>query len=144
MRKSRSLLFIIFILLTVCISMHAFESDKLPIEVFDGTSERGKTTLGSLFVYEVKERIRNSSTMRLTNTNEVRIVLRIQTMPKDRDYPDNSIIYTVNWLLAGDTVFPYFLYSTLGYCGRSVYEDAAKSIVADTDSIIEYIKSAFN
>ena len=144
MKNKIFLLFIIFSLITVSFNLYAFESDKLPIEVYDGTPERGQTTLGDLFVYEVKERIRYSSTMRLTNTNEARIVISIQTMPKNPDYPNDSIIYTVNWLLAENKIFPYFVNSTLGYCGRSVYEDAARSIVASTDSIIEDIKKAFN
>jgi hypothetical protein len=100
--------------------------------------------VGRSLVYEIKEEFRKSSGFNLSNSKEGTIKVVISTMPRHRDDPNISTLYSVTWTLSVEGVgLPYYLDGTLGYCGRDVVESSARSIVASTDDLVSYLAEAF-
>lgn len=106
----------------------------------------GDDMVGRSLVYEVKEEFRDSEAFNLVSSTDESIQVIISTMPKNKDNPSISTIYSVKWVYnVEDVSLPYYIDGTLGYCGSDVVESSARSIVASTDElvseIIDYYKS---
>lgn len=100
--------------------------------------------VGRSLVYEIKEEFRNSSGFNLSSSEEGTIRVIVSTMPRYKDDPSISTIYSVKWTLSVDGGgLPYYLDGTLGYCGRDVVESSARSIVASTDELVSDLVDAF-
>lgn len=99
--------------------------------------------VGRSLVYEVKEEFRSSSAFNLVSREGGTIRLIISTMPRYKDDPSISTIYSVKWTLrmVGDG-FPLYVDATLGYCGRDVVKSSARSIVASTDELVSDLVDA--
>ena len=107
--------------------------------------EKSSDTVGRRLVYHVKESIRNSSAMQLTAMNVPRVRIRINTMPKYDDNPNIATMYSVIWLFdAPELSLPYYISSTLGYCGTDVVVESAEDVVANTDALLSSINKMAN
>ena len=80
----------------------------------------------------------------MSSSEEGTIRVIVSTMPRYKDDPGISTIYSVKWTLSVDGGgLPYYLDGTLGYCGRDVVESSARSIVASTDVLVSDLVDAF-
>lgn len=99
--------------------------------------------VGRSLVYEIREEFRSSSGFNLSNSEEQTIRLTIMTMPKYKDNPNISTIYSINWIVYVENQgLPYFLDSVLGFCGSGAVESSARSIVASTDELVSDLVDA--
>lgn len=116
------------------------QTNKYPVEIIENFENDGEQTLAKLFTYEIKESIRESNTMKLNNGTGKRMALLITTLPYN-DFSNNAFIYSVNWIIidSNSDELPIFVNSTLGYCGRNVYEEFAKSIFVQTEDLFREI-----
>ncbi|MFW6026788.1 MAG: hypothetical protein ACOCRX_10645 [Candidatus Woesearchaeota archaeon] len=139
--------FLIFLLLFMVFSVICYATEdeyKFPVEVINATGERDSSILSNIFVYEIKEIIRNSNTMRLSSENEPKIIIQIQTLPRFEEDPEISIIYSAVYLFyLNNLTTPYYYDSSLGFCGRDVYKESAKNIVVILDNLIEELKISY-
>lgn len=131
MKKTLTILFLVIIVLSFSKSLYA-NNQVYPIEVISGNYK--KEILEENFIYSVKENIRKTSNLKLSNSGS-RLIIKIDTYPKDPDYPNDAIIYSVIWLLKTDSNVLY-LENTIGYTGKLVYENTSKNIIAKTDQIL--------
>jgi len=131
MKKTLTILFLVIILLSFSKSLYA-NNEVYPIEVISGNYE--KVILEENFIYSVKENIRKAINLKLSNSGP-RLIIKIDTYPKDPDYPNDSIIYSVIWLVSNESN-TFYLENTIGYTGKLVYENTSKNIVAKTDQIL--------
>jgi hypothetical protein len=99
--------------------------------------------VGQSLVYEVKEEFRDSSRFKLVENNNAFRVL-ISTMPKEKGNKSISTIYSVKWIfVTEEKMLPYYIDSSMGYCGRDVVESSARSIVASTDQVLSDLQDYF-
>jgi aromatic ring-cleaving dioxygenase len=136
--KKTLFLVLVFVLL-FSFSINA-QTNKIPVEIIENFQNDGEGTLARLFTYEIKERIRNSKTMQLNNGSGKRIALLVTTLPHN-DFSNNVFIYSVSWLMINpsSSELPAFVNSTLGYAGKDVYEEYAKSIFIQTEDLFRDI-----
>lgn len=112
----------------------------MPIEV----SASGNDSVGRQLSYFIQQDLSASSTMRLTDSNELRIRLSLITLDADRQSPGYETVYSVVWTwINPKQAFPLFLNQSVGYCGEDRVQQCAETIVADTqsesDSVIRLI-----
>jgi len=94
--------------------------------------------VGQNFIYKIKEGINKSSSMHVTYENEDRFCLSIITLDADKENYGLKTVYSVTYLFKSSTIpFPYYLNSSVGYCGANRVQQCADGIVADTFSQIE-------
>lgn len=97
-------------------------------------------TAGEQLVFQVKERIRQSSGLRLADTGP-RIQMIINTLPRDRENPDLSTVYGVVWVWTpGSSGRQEYFESTLGYAGRNRLDESAADLVAQTDQVADSVR----
>jgi len=100
----------------------------------------GDDNVGRRLIYEIKEGIKESKSMKLSLINELGIKISIVTLEGDRDNPGNYTLYSISFLWNNpEQIFPFYLTSSVGNCGSSRVEDVAKSIVAKTYEQCEQI-----
>lgn len=93
----------------------------------------GDDSVGGRLVYEFKEEIKKSESMSLSLIDELGIRISIITMDSNKSDPGYKTIYSIVWLWnAPGNPFPYYLTSSVGYCGSSRVSEVAKDLVADT------------
>lgn len=135
---SISMVFKIKLLLTSVFLFTTLSFSQVAVEVIDKTEDM----VGRILVYQVKEKFRESNSFVLLMAPEgARIRVIISSMDRfkgDKFFENTSTMYSVVWLLYDDKkmIFPIFLDHTLGFAGRSVIEEAAEGIVANTDKIV--------
>jgi hypothetical protein len=102
----------------------------MPIEV----AHTGDDTVGKKLVYFLKESIQASSSMHLyTSDDSLRIQLSIVTLEDNPKNPGSSSVYSVTWLWNNEqTLWPYYLTSSVGYCGSDRVKSCAESLTAGT------------
>lgn len=139
--KNKIILLILLVFIMFSIRTFSFSEEIIyPIEVVSDISEGN--ILGNNFVHTIKENFREASNMKLKSSGN-RIIVKIDIISKEPNYPNDAIIYSVIWILSDIHNNTYYINNTIGYCGRTVYEDSAKGIVASTDAIIDRIKSQY-
>lgn len=135
----KSLFFILAFILIFSFSIKA-PTDKFPVEIIEHFEGDGEETLAKSFTYEIKNLISNSKIMKLNDGSGARISLLISTLPYN-NFSNDAFIFSVSWLMIdpNSNELPVFVDSTLGYTGRDVYEDLAKSIFIQTENIFRDI-----
>ncbi len=128
-------LFFLFIIFTLNILA---QSEKFAIEIIDNTSDN----VGESLVYQIKEKIRESNSLRLTLKDEGRMQIEIKTLSYEKSQV--LTIYTVIWILKPVGQLPIYYESTLGYVGIDRINNVAISLVAQTDRLIEELKKTLN
>jgi len=122
----RSIIIIIFVLISLTLLA---EDIVMPI-IIDYT---GDDNVGGRLVYELKEGIKKSESMSLSLIDELGIRISIITINSDRNNPGNKTIYSIAWLWnTPGKPFPYYLTSTVGFCGSQRVSETAQGLVADT------------
>lgn len=136
--KKTLFLFLAFILL-VSFPIDA-QSNKVPVEIIEHFKSDGEETLAKLFTYEIKESIRDSNILEISNGSSRRVALLITTLPHS-DFSNNTFIFSVSWLMfdPSSDAPPYFLDSTLGYTSKDVYKESARNIFITTEDLFRDI-----
>jgi hypothetical protein len=126
---------IIVIMLFISLILLA-EDFTMPIMI----ENSGDDSVGRRLIYEIKEGIKESKSMKLSLINELGIKISIVTLEGNRDNPGDYTVYSISFLWNNPKQpFPYYLISSVGYCGSNRVEGVAKSIVAETYEQSEYI-----
>jgi hypothetical protein len=130
------------VLLALCGSVCWAQETRAAVFVEDITQD----VQGHRLAYAVKEQIRRSASMRLTDAEKGSgIQLRLGSINPDGDSnirTSYSLAVTMtNFATPGG--FPLYLDSTGGMCGSAVIEQCANSIVARVDSDLSAIRAAF-
>lgn len=113
------------------------KEERLPVSV-NATAD---DMVGRSLVYKIKEELRRSASMRLVDTDEKGVQLVIVTLPRDSDNPSLSTVYSAVWTLEYGDVYPAYIKSQVGYCGRDAVDSSAVTLVANTDKVYEDFKS---
>lgn len=125
------------ILLVICFNtLLLAQYEKYPVEILDNSYDR----VGESLVYQIKEKLRESNSLRLTIDDENRLQIDIKTM----SYEDSRVltIYSIIWILKPVDQLPIFYDSTLGYVGSDRINNVAISIVAQTDKLLDNLRKA--
>ena len=111
------------------------QNDRLLVKVFHG----GDDIVGRQLVFEFKEALRRSAKFDLAGGNDVSIIeVVVLTLPLNPQAASNAAAYAVSWTLVLDTEpLPYHIDSKLGTCGVDRVESCARTILADTDRVLE-------
>jgi hypothetical protein len=140
--KSVELLLGLFLLMLPLTSI-AQENVPFPIEL----QHTGDDIVGSRLAYYVKEGLRKSSGLTLSDDSDYRIQLSIVTLDPSSNKDGYSTVYSAVWKLKFPTqLYPFFLNQSVGTCGSRRIEDVADGLVADTDKLatdfVRLIKAA--
>jgi hypothetical protein len=137
MKKTLFILLVFIIVFSFSINA---QSNKFPVEIIEHFQGDGEETLARSFTYEIKKLIRNSEIMELNDGTGRRISLLVSTLPYS-DFSNNAFIFSVFWLMidSNSNELPIFVDSTLGYAGKDVYEEFAKSIFIHTEDLFREI-----
>ncbi|HEY4283140.1 MAG TPA: hypothetical protein VGM62_08750 [Chthoniobacterales bacterium] len=99
--------------------------------------------VGDRLVSQVKEKIRESHSMKLVPDNKqercVRLIITTADKePNSEELKGNATIFSAIWviLVENDLSHPRFLGSTTGSCGGKQVTETAANIVAQTDRIV--------
>lgn len=112
----------------------AQNSEPYPVEV----RHSGDDMIGSRLVYQVKELIRSSRSMKLVSNNGARFIINIVSLDHDPNSPGHRSVYSVSILFSFvEGGYPLYLTSLVGYAGSDRVRDAAESLVATADRAIE-------
>lgn len=125
---------LVFLVLFGCLFLandKAITSPKAAIEV----DHTGDDFVGQRLAYQLKEEIRRSSSLRLTNSNEPRLIISIITIDLEKEYKGNWSAYSIAWLVC-NIKSERFITHNVGYCGASRVKEIAESIVAKADKKI--------
>jgi len=117
---------------------HTFGQGSGPVDVV--VQSQASDMVGRRLVYAVKEEIRRSRGMNLVVSDQAGFKIVISTMPKYKDQPNASTIYSVYWLLETGENLPLLLNHTMGYAGTEVVDSSAQGIVASTDEVVSQIR----
>lgn len=116
-------------------SLFALVEETPPLYV--DVQANAKDSLGERLVYKIKELIRKSSRLTLTETEFPRMTVFVSTMPLDNDDPNLAIIYSVIWTgVYASGQREIYLNSQLGKVGSSKLEGTAEGIAAETDRLM--------
>ena len=107
----------------------------VPVEIFHD----GRDQIGTKLVYQIKEIIRQTSGLRLTNSNENRIVVHILTMELECVKPGTLSIYGYTIAAKGKGDYEILLYHSIGACGSKFIDSQAKQLVAVIDEQAEHL-----
>lgn len=120
---------LLLIILILIFSILLAEDFIMPVMV----DYSGDDSVGGRLVYEFKEEIKKSESMRLSLIDEFGIRISIITMDSNKSDTGYSTVYSIVWLwnTPGDP-FPFYLTSSVGYCGSSRVSEVAKDLVAAT------------
>ena len=131
--------FLILIFLSSLFS--AQEAVKYPVEV----SHSGDDIVGGRLAYAVKEKIRNSSSLQMSYSEDARLTVILVTLDQTPDRPGASSCYSfVLCMTNPNNYFPNYITSSVGYCGSSRVTEVADGIVADIDKVVDNIRRAVN
>jgi hypothetical protein len=95
--------------------------------------------VGERLVYNVKELIRKSRSMKLMPSEKETGCLRLIIMTMERlGTSQNIYVYSVTWVasVGGSLEDDYYIDGTLGYCGSTRVTEAAEVIVARTEKLV--------
>lgn len=131
-------LFILTILISyiISISLYAEPTHKIAVEIIS----RSEDQVGTRFVFRIKEKIIGSNIFRQAKVSEPRLQLIISSIERDHDNPGESTVYSIIWTYAESDENPTMLNHTLGVCGADRVGNAAESILAETDKIVEILR----
>ena len=119
---------------------NAPQQGQVAVEVLD----QSDGMVGERLVYFVRESFRRSAAFRLTDTSEPRLQVIITTMPRFKDSPNTSAMYSVVWnLVIGSDASGWttlYMDNTLGYAGSDVAQGSAEDVVARTDKLLSQVR----
>lgn len=124
----------IWLLASFCLHAQA----QVPVEV----EHTGRDSVGQRLAYYVKESLRASRGLELTTDESiVRMQLSIVTLEGNRDSPGSYTVYSASWLWTNPkNLFPFYLTSSVGYCGTQRARECAEDLVAKTNTQAEEIQ----
>lgn len=132
---------IILLFLFYCIPLSSLAQDSRSGVYISGSTEDG---VGSRLAYEIREQIRASHGLKISDTRSESIIrLKISTMDPDYGFEKRTVysfVITVRSL--GDGTFDTFWAVFLGTCGEDVVKSCASTLVARTDSVASEIRGA--
>lgn len=106
------------------------EDIRMPVYV----ESQADDSVGKRLVYQFKEGLKKSESMYLTYVRELGLKVTIVTLEGDSDCPGTQTVYSIVWLWDNpDQWLPFYLTSSVGYCGYLRVEDVAESLVAETN-----------
>lgn len=117
-------------------SLYAQTTHKVAIEIIN----RSEDPVGTRLVFQIKEKIKGSNIFRQAKASEPRLQLIINSIDQDADNPGASTVYSVIWTFANADESPAMLNNTLGVCGSERVANAAETILAETDKIVEILR----
>ena len=115
----------------------------VPVQVVATSSD----SVGQRLVYQLKEGIRRSTRLDLTDDAKLGMQLSVVTLEGDRSSPGSYTIYSVvwSWNNPEQNLFPFYLTSSVGNCGSNRVQACAEDLVADTDEqstrVIQLLKA---
>lgn len=131
-KKSIIFLFIITIFL---LNINVQAENKMPVEVIFN----GDDVIGNRLFYHVKENIRKSKSMKLSNNKEPKYQLCITSIDNSYGNLGNSSALSIVWLqciMIKNITMRKFINSSVVLCGSNKVYEMAESIIANTDEII--------
>jgi len=114
----------------ILIPQNVLAQGKVAVEV----AHRGHDPVGSRLVYQVKEKIRRSGGLRLTNIKEPKLIVHILSIDPFDARPGSATAYSYIITVGGikDGVEAY-IGSSLGMCGTKMVDTIAEGLVAEID-----------
>ena len=108
-------------------------------------AETAPDSVGSRLAFSIKEGIRRSAGMALTDRSQDAII-RVHIVTLDPDKNDNSnrrTIYSVVWTAQTlhSTPVTMYLTNSVGLCGSSRVQECAEDLVSDTDRQATTVRS---
>lgn len=92
--------------------------------------------LGERLAYRLKELLGRSSLMRLSGTDEKKIVIVLTTRDEFPGRPNLSAIYAATWLFAAkEGSLKYFLTTETGIVDATTLDQTAETILGRTDTL---------
>jgi len=92
--------------------------------------------LGERLAYRLRELLGQSSLMRLSNTDEKKIVIVLSTRDEFPGRPNLSALYAVTWLFsAKEGSLKYFLTMETGIVDATTLDQTAETILGRTDKL---------
>lgn len=129
--------YLVIALLLISITAYAQNEEKTAVKVI----HNGDDVVGNRLAYAIKEAIRKSYSMRISEEKEKKIVVLIATLPSNPDYPAISTTYSVTWCISiPETQSLYYQNGITGYCGSNQVDNAADGIAAKTDEQVSEFK----
>jgi hypothetical protein len=128
---------ILFVIVVACLALWPqgiLAQTKLVVEVINS----GEDSVGSRLAYKVKEDIRRSGGLRLTNIDEQRFRFRLTTM--DAFKGGSSTIYGFTITLKNAGGLELFVRDGVGICGGTRVDDSAEDLVADIDRETDFLR----
>jgi hypothetical protein len=109
---------------------------KVAVEV----THTSKDLLGQRLTYLVKEGIRRSAGLRLTDINEPRLMFHLLTINMFQERPGTSVCYgfTITFLNAAGAEI--FLSTGLSGCGSQRVNEVAEILVANIDKEADFVR----
>ena len=114
----------------------------MPLEVEDSS----KDSVGGRLIYQVKEKVRASSSLKLTyDTSTPRLQARFVTLDGNKNGRSTVYSLVLTWD-RGDDSLPLYLTQVTGLCGSSLVSECADDLVADisreSDKIISVLQNS--
>lgn len=129
------------VLLLVAIPNICSAQGKIPVEI----EHTGDDQVGKLYVFELKEAIRGSQSMRIVGESGYPARIRVMLVSLDSDTPDqgrrSAISVTILYDALDIPLSGAYLSSTIQLCGRDRATACARSTMAKIDAQAEYLKT---
>jgi hypothetical protein len=116
-----------------------------PIKAAIYVEDHTEDVQGHRLAYAVKEQIRTSAGMRLVDTfNESALQVHLASIDPDNNQARTVYSVAISLInLTAPGMFPYYLDSTTGVCGRQVIDQCANSLVAALDNDLSAVRAGF-
>jgi hypothetical protein len=103
---------------------------KVAVEV----KHKGSDSIGSRLAYQVKERIRSSSGLRIATANEPRVILYLVTADIFGDKPGSASALGFSIAVRGQSgPLEHLLYAGVATCGSQSINETSERLIADID-----------
>jgi hypothetical protein len=113
---------------------------KIPVEIV----HKGQDAIGSRLVYQLKEHIRRSEGLRLSSTNEPRLIIFLiskeLSVENVRMEPASTFGFTLTWSRDGKSEYPIFFNSGIFVFESKRLNEHAESIVSDIDKTADFVR----
>jgi hypothetical protein len=127
--KNTFLLALIVVVLLATTPLITFAAKKA-VEI----NHSGDDSVGRTLVYRIKEEIRRSSNLRLSDNFTPRLILFMVTLDRfSESKGTSSVISTAFTVKYQENTPPMYVTSIVSYCGSGVVSHHAETIVADID-----------
>lgn len=116
----------------------AMTAAKVAVEI----QHHGTDTVGTRLTYQIKEGIRQSAGLSLTNANETRLVVYLVTTDEFDDMPGTATIFswTIMVVMKGNEKPGKLITPGVGKTGAFHIKGAAESVIAEIDKAAELIR----